>query len=384
MPTYTYSQLKSDVNGKIKGKIGVLVNPRSTINQGVRQAFSEIDFLTSRRKTQLTPNLFSGVFEYAAPSDLKGYGIITIQNQTFAPSKPWGLVPYEQFLRRQDLNTIAVSDYDGVRKIMLNASVDDDKITVSDFNSETNWTAVGDAENIDTDTTDYITSSASLTFGISSAGGTTAGVQNSSISTIDLTDYLTGNGVVTVWVKIASTTNLTNYIMRIGTDSSNYYSKTVTAQADGTAFVAGWNLLKFDLTSLTETGTVTDTACTYSALYMTKDALKVSETGYKFDDMVLHNGEINYIYYYSGYGWQTSGGTYIQNSTADSDLLNAGEEEYEIILAKCAEVAADEVDEENASQKQEIRYEKLKRAYQMGNPSESLIMVSTTADFIEL
>jgi len=34
MPTYTYSKLKSDVNARIKGKIGILIDARSTLNQG--------------------------------------------------------------------------------------------------------------------------------------------------------------------------------------------------------------------------------------------------------------------------------------------------------------------------------------------------------------
>lgn len=381
---YTYAQIKSDINARIKGKIGILVDARSTINQGVRQTVSNIDLLTSRRKARLTPNLFTGIFEYAAPTDLKGYGIITIQNQTFEGSRNWNLVPYEQFLRRQYHNTISVSDYDGFRKILLNTNVNHNKVTIGNFDSVTNWTAIGDAINIDDDKSDFITRNASLSFDISAVGGTTAGVENNTIGNVDLTEYLKGNGTVTVWVKITSTTGLTNFKMRIGSSSGNYYEKTTTTQSDGTAFVTGWNLLKFDLTSLTETGTVVDTACDYSALYMTKDASKVSETGYKFDDMILHRGEISNIYYYSGYGWQTSSGTYIKNSTADSDYVNAGEEEYEIILCKCTELCADEADEDKVSSKQADNYKTLKKTYQIGNPSEALIMVSTTVDFVQL
>jgi len=380
---YTFSQLKSDINGKIKGKIGILVDEISTINQGVRQVMSDIDLLTTRRRTRLTPNLFSGIYEYAAPTDLKGYGVITIQNQKFNKSKEWNLVPFEQFLRRQDNNTLAISDYDGIRKLFLNSNFDDDKITIQNFDTVGNITAFGDAENLSTDTSDFITANASLTFDISSAGGTTCGVEET-ISSIDLTNYLKGNGCVTVWAYITSTTNLTNYILRIGTDSSNYYYKTITTQSDGTAFVTGWNLLKFDLTSLTETGTVTDTSILYYALYFTKTTGKVSEIAYKFDDLVLHAGEINNVYYYSNYGWQTSVGVYMQNSTEDSDLLNAGPEEYELILSKCSELAADEVDEERVSIKQEKRYKDLMKVYINNNPSESLIMISTTQDFIKV
>jgi len=384
MPIYTQSILQSDINSKIKGKIGIISDPQSIINSGVRQVLADLDLLTTRRRTRLTPNLFSGVFEYAAPTDLKGYSIITIQNQTFEKSKDWGLVPYEQFLRRQDRNTIAVSDYDGIRKILLNTTINDSKNTIGSFDSTTGWTAVGDAINIDEDRDNFITRNASLSFDLSSNAGTTAGVESSTIGSFDLTEYLKGNGTATVWVYIPSITGLTNYILKLGSSSGNYYQKTITTQSDGTAFVTGWNLLKFDMTSLTTVGTPVDTAIIYSALYMTKDITKISETGYKFDDLVIHRGEINNIYYYSGYGWQSSAGTYKVNSTLPTDILNAGEEEYELILAKCTELCADDCDEDKVSQKQEKRYEQLKKIYKANNPSESLTMISTIVNFVKI
>ena len=48
-----------------------------------------------------------------------------------------------------------------------------------------------------------------------------------------------------------------------------------------------------------------------------------------------------------------------------------------------AELAADEVDEDKVSKKQEARYKQLKKAYEMTNPSEALIMINTVAQFIK-
>ena len=67
-----------------------------------------------------------------------------------------------------------------------------------------------------------------------------------------------------------------------------------------------------------------------------------------------------------------------------SNRLRSDADEYEIILAKCAELCADEVDEDNVSKKQEMRYKQLKKAYEMSNPSESLLMISTTVDFVKV
>lgn len=388
MPTYTYSQLKSDINGKIKGKLGILIDPRSTINQGVRQVSADLDLLTTRRRTALTPNLFNGLYQYTCPADLKGYSIISIQNQKFSRTPFWSLVPYEQFMRRQDPSTIAISDYDGIRTIFIQSEVDDTTTTLSMLDSLTSgggtWAAFGDAENVEATTSDFVQGNASIQFDISSAGGTTCGIVNSTLSQSDLSPFFGGRGSCTVWAYITSTTNLTNFILRVGSDSGNYYTKTVTTQFDGTAFVNGWNLLNFNLATFTTVGTPSETAMDYCAIYFTKTAGKISEVGYKFDDIVFRLGEINNLYYYSGYSWQTSGGTYIKNSTADTDYLNAGEEEYELILAKCAELCADEVDEERVSEKQQVIYNRLSKIYKASNPSESLVMVTTVADFVKV
>lgn len=388
MPNYLYSQLQSDINGKIKGKIGILTSPRSTINQGVRQVLADLDLLTTRRRTPLTPNLFNGLFEYAAPTDLKGYGIITVQNQKWTKTPFWKLVPYEQFMRRQDENTIAVSDYDFIRKLFIKSDVTDIKTTVSTLDAlgagGGTWGAFGDATNVEAGTDNYVEGNGSIKFDISSAGGTTCGIVNSTLNSSDLSGYFQGDGNCVVWAYITSTTNLTNFILRIGSSSGDYYTKTVTAQADGTAFVNGWNLLNFNLATFTTVGTPVETAIDYCALYFTKTAGKINEVGYRFDYITLRRGVINNLYYYSSYGWQNSSGTYLENSIADTDYLNAGTEEYELILAKCTELCADEVDEDNVSIKQQSRYKELSKIYKINNPSESLVMISTVATFIKV
>jgi len=388
MPIYTQTQLQSDVNGKIKGKIGILTDVQSTLNQGVREVLGDVDLLTTRRRAQLTPNLFKGVFEYAAPSDLKGYSIISVQNQKWTKTPFWSLVPYEQFLRRQDNNTIAVSDYDFRRKIFIKSMVDDVRTTISTLDSVTDgggsWIAFGDATNVEAGNDNYVEGVASIKFDISAAAGLTAGIQNTGLNRMDLSNFFVGDGNGIAWAYIVSTTGLTSFTIRYGSDSSNYYYKTVTAQADGTAFVTGWNLLNFNLAIFQTQGTPVETAMDYCAIFMNKEASKVSEVGYRFDYLSVRKGEINNLYYYSGYGWQSSAGVYKVNSTAASDVLNAGEEEYNLILAKCAELAADEVDEEKVSEKEAAKYSKLKRTYQLSNPSEALVMISTTVDFVKV
>ena len=404
MPVYSQSILKGDVNAKIKGKIGILVDFQSVLNQGVREVLSDIDMVSMRRRSQLTPNLFSGLFEYAAPTDLKGYGIITVQDQTFSHARDWSLVPYEQFMRRQDRNTIAVSDYDLVRKVLLNTynqdsrvdSVDDGtirpnaKTTISSMDALTSgggtWGPFGDVTvgEVYQDQNNFVEGTGSIRFNINASAGTTAGIVNSTLTSSDMSAYFLQNGQAFIWVYVTSTTNLTNFILRLGSSASAYNSNTTTTQSDGTAFVSGWNLLRFDLSSVTLTGVPVNTAITYCAIYMTKTAAKVSETAYRFDFLVLRRGQVNNLYYYSSYGWQTSVGVYKENSTASSDLINCTTEEYDIIKTKCSEIASYEVDEDKSGDRYAGQYKNMKRQYQMTHPSESLTMISTVADFVKV
>ncbi len=385
---YSQADLKSSVNSKIKGKIGILTDFQSTLNSGVRQVLAELDLLTTRRRTPLIPALFNGVFEYAAPADLKGYSIISIQNQKWTKTPRWSLVPYEQFMRRQDANTLSVSDYDGLRKLFIKSAINDTTTTISNLDAVGTWAIFGDATNLVASQGNFTEGTGCLQFDISAAGGTTAGIQNTTLAQTDLTDFFQGDGNATAWAYITSKTNLTNFIIQVGSDNSNYYTKTITTQSDGTAFVNGWNLLNFNLSTFTTVGTPVVTAIDYCALYFTKTAGKISEVGYKFDNIQFRVGEINNLYYYSGYGWQSSTGTYKVNSDASSDILNAGEEEYELIVAKCAELASFEVDEDKATRYSPgvtmKLYEGLKKTYKQNNPSEALIMISTTQDFVRV
>jgi hypothetical protein len=385
---YTRSQLKAKMNAGIHGRIGMLLDDDETVNSAVRQFNNDVDSLAAKRRTVLAPNLYNGIFDYTCPADLDGYKLIDLPAQAKRQDGEFFLVPSTEFDIKRQPGMVAIDDYEGIRVLKVNSKVDDHSITVSELDSLTSgssngssWTLFGDAETLATDQDDFIKGAGSIKWNISSAAGTTAGIQHASINSLDMTDYFGGTSSFFVWAKINSVANLTNYILRFGTDSSNYYSKTVTAQADGTAFVAGWNLLKFDISSYSTTGTPTNTNIKYFVIYMTKTSGKVSETDYKFDWLVLKRGVIHYVKYYSKYGWQSSAGAYKANSTDDLDLIVADNDEYEIVVEKATELAAREVKEYEIAADAERRYKEKARSYQLRNPSESKIMTSNYYDY---
>jgi len=385
---YTQADLETRLNSKIQGKKGILNSVQDTMNAGVRTLYGKVDLHSAKRKTTLTPNLFNGIFDYQCPTDLKAQSIIDIPGQAKRYDGEWMLMPTDEFVRSPRSGTVAIDDVNGVRVLKLSSAVDSKTIVVSELDSLTSggglWGAFGDAENLEKDDADFVKGAGSVKFDISSAGGTTVGIENSSANAVDITDYLDGTSAFFVWAKINSTTNLTNYILRFGTDDSNYYSKTVTTQADGTAFVNGWNLLKFDVASYSTQGTPTNTNIKYFALYMTKDAAKVSETDYKFDWLVLKKGVVHDVKYYSKYGWQNASGTYIENSSAPTDLLVADTDEFDLVVLACQIEAMEEIGyPDNEIATKENKLERKVAEYLNMSPSEAKIMMYDSYNFID-
>jgi hypothetical protein len=340
--------------------------------------FADVDLRSSKRIVTITPNVFDDVYDYTAPTDIKGYGIIDVRPQAGREiGSKIKLVSSEFFDRKKsDVNLLAaIEDDDFARKLRLNIDVNDDVTTVSDFGSTVSpsgtWGAFGDAANVIADTDNYVEGSGSLKFDLVGSGAT-AGVVNSALTAIDISDYVNA-GSALVWVYINSTTNLTNWILRIGSDSSNYYSITVTTQHDSTAFRTGWNLLRFAFVDKSTTGAPVDTACDYCALYMTKSAAK-SDDGYRVDNLELHTGEIYEIVYYTKYPWQNTSATYLENSSSATDYINADTDEFDLIVMKGKVEMYRELRDYEQMKLAQVDYENMKRAYKRRYKSEALIM----------
>lgn len=375
--TYTRSNLISGINRRTHNKQGMFVDINATCNDAVRKVAREVDLKTTKRKIALTPGLFNNEYEYACPSDLKDYSIIDIDQQVARADKEFNLVPPQEFRTNRKLSDIAIDDYNGMRVLLVNSKVDSQSLTLSELDSLTSgggtWETVGDATSLAVDTDDYFSGNASLKFNILS-GAATAGIKNTSLNSFDLTEYLGGNSAVFVRAKIASVTYLTSYTLKIGSDSSNYYTKTITAKNDGTAFVDGWNILRFDLASLTTVGTPVLTACDYIEVYMNKSTSKAAGSDYKFDIITLKKGKNSYVHYYSSFGWQDTTGTYKRNSTLSSDYLVADDGEFDLCVLAGVTIAKRELNYPQADIDDADReYVEAVKMYMLKNISEAKV-----------
>lgn len=413
---YTQSQFQSDINRGIQGKIGMLISAQDTMNEVVRNVFLKTDLRSAKRRQTLSPELYNGIFEYGLAIDFKGSKIIDLPAQARRQDGEFFLVPAEEFRRSRGggvsnvgdtggfnqatrtglrngyngtgrVGEIAIDDHNGQRVLLIDSAVDSKSVVISELDSLTSgasgsWIAFGDAENVAKDDADFIKGAGSIKWDINADGNTTAGIENSSVNSFDISDYLGGTSSYFVYHKIADADNITNLKLRFGNSSTVYHEKTVTTQHDGSAFVDGWNLLRFEVESLSNTGTVDDSAITYYAIFMTKTAGKISESDYKFDWLVLKKGVITNLAYYTKYGWQTSAGAYKENSTLSSDLLVADTDEYGLLVAEGRVMAAQETDltQQKINDLKDER-DQLKEKYELDNPSEAKLMTSGYYDY---
>ena len=387
LSSYTRNQLVSSVfDDTVHANLSNQVDVQDAVNKAAREVWADVKLKGSKRWVALTPNIFDDIYEYTAPSDLDPNGILDVapqasENRTLN-SKP-RLVATEEFDRKKGTKNlhVAVRDDDITRTLLIDIDVRDTKVEISNFDSLTgdgsDWAAFGDATAVELNSTNKVQGGSSIEFDLVGSG-TTAGVYNSNLDDINVGTDIFNNGYATVWVYINSTTNLTNFILRLGNDASNYHSETATADSAGNTFVNGWNLLRFDWADKTTTGSVDPSAIDYCALYMTKSSGK-SDDGYRFDNLVCHTGEIYNIHYHSRFPWQRDNQTYAENSAGGTDYINvADSDELEIVGDRVGMEISRRLRDWEMHRVFQSSYQDRVRVYKMKNPDQSLTLESSS------
>ncbi len=401
--TYSYSLLQRILNGKIHGRLtnlntGTDTNiERDLINSSVRIALSDVDFRGNIRETTLTPNLMDNQWDYALPTDVKGDNIIDFRPQNTDSRdefESYSLVTPEEFDRRKRVEkgiyTIINDDLD--RKLRISADVQDQTLQISTM-EDTNWgtfdtDAVNDSD-VKVDEDDFLEGAGSIRFQTDTTDttDTAVGVQNTAISTVDISDYLArGSAFVDAKLTVADT-GIHQITLRLGSDSDNYYQVSDSNQNDCSAFVAGWNKIRWDLQNKTTVGTPVDSAIDYAAIFWSRDTtttalLHLNDTDWGFDNLQLKRGKYYNLSYYTRNVWQDTTLAVNENSTNDSHTLMVQNDELEVIMAKAAELASQNLRDYQDVQYFRGEYDRLKKEYLMRNPSQAGIRTTSRYNFI--
>lgn len=388
---YTYTLFRRLLNTKIHGRIDNLnLNDTNTerdlINSAVRTTLSEIDLRGSIREAVLVPNLMDNQYDYVLPTDVKGDKIIDLRPQNTdsrGEFETYDLVTPSEFDRRKKIEKgiYTILNDDLTRFLRVAADVDDVTVVISELETVNNpdtWEGIGNTADSDvkTDADDFIQGDGAVRFSDTAvgAGDSVIGIENRAISPFNISPFL-ARGSFFVYGKLDTGDSSINTInIRLGSDSSNYYSFSDSTQNDCSAFQTGWNLLRTDASSRVTTGTPVDTAIDYAAIFWGRDSGTHLDTDFAFDYLIAKRGKYYNLSYYSRNVWQDTTFTRVENSTADSQELVLLNDEIEVVSAKAAELASQFLRDNEDAGYWNKEYERLKGNYLLSHPSQANVM----------
>ncbi len=219
----------------------------------------------------------------------------------------------------------AVERRDNDVYLVVNATPQNRATLLDDFDSgTTDWeadTTTSDATNVTIDTNEFFQGSSSINFDIdvSQSVNNKAGLVNDDVQ-LDLSS-LEDTGVFLINAFIPDVTLITSYTLRWGTDSSNYWTTTVTTDIDGNAFVsAKWLTLAFDWLGSTTVGTPDSSDIAYFRIDMNYSAGQTDDTDFRYDYFRVAKPETLTFHYASFIVGEDNAGADIYKFAATTDV----------------------------------------------------------------
>src|SRR5574343_40843 len=342
---YSVLNLKSDLTGMLHGTtLNQVTNLDGCINRAASQILEDFDPQETKRITPFANPIFSQVYDYACPADLKGNRVIDIRPQV---NRQPGELLGQQYNRDFDLGkagaydqafTISFNNF--IKTIRVAAAPQlQSGITLNDADSITSngtWTVGGNASNLSVDNVNFAAGVGCLKFDLATTGvDPSVGYLEVTMPTgIDLTTHL-NQATEFLYSYLPTATGFDSIELWWGTDNANYYKRTATLGFGSVALQNGWNLMNYDWLGCTVVGAPTITNIKYLRVVWNYDGS--AQTGVRLDNIVSRLGSIMDIEYYSKYLFRdATTGAFQETVTDDSNLINLDTEAKNILLFKTA------------------------------------------------
>lgn len=254
--SFNIANLKDGVAGLLQDtNLDSFFNVNGAIERATRTLLQRADIPEASGRQQLT--LYSGVYDYLAPTDIFGGSLVDVRPQGISRS-PNDYVykqPVELFDRTKHLlpngYQVTFETRKGVGISRIATPKTFVKAILDRMDVTTGWTAAGSASGLTEDDTVYYESPASLRFLLT---GASTGTLTKAITSTDLSDY-EDVGVIFLAIRTPSITNLTSIEVKIGSSASAYNNVSETEGFLGAWTVDDWLLVAFDLAGASQTGT---------------------------------------------------------------------------------------------------------------------------------
>lgn len=353
MANYSVLNAKADLTGIIHGTtLNKVQNLNGLFNRAARQLLADLDPQETKRYT-LTGAVFAQVYDYAAPTDLKGTKIIDIAPQVNRNPSDVFLSKYNQAFdigknfSIQDMFTVIYNQ--GLRSLRMNfnnAPAPDVIDTISAISENGTYAVGGGADDLTEDNQNFVVGGGSLQFNLLAAQST-GYLENSTLEPVDLTSEY-NQGTQFLWIYLPDASAVTAVNLRWGSSSSAYWANSVSLNQSGTAFTDGWNLLAFSWPS-SSTGSPDVTAVNYIRVTFTYDT--TLQTGILVNGLTSQLGSLLNLEYYSEDLFRDAiTGAFQATVTDDSNLINLGIESYNIFLNQLAYIVAQQLQGKDALQ----------------------------------
>lgn len=348
--SYTITTATADLAAVLHGtNVNKVQGLNNLFNRSARQLLLDIDPIETERIVLTTTPIYSQIWDYACPTDLKGNRIIDISPQVYRTAGDLLTQSYQQpfDISKNYFNNGApnftIQFNTAVKTLRINDSINlPVQISLDTCTDTTGWTAAVPASNLTLDNINWVANGGSLKFDIAAgANPSTGSISKTLPSQLDLT-YELNQASFFFYVYFPSVTGITSTTIRWGSDSSNYYSRTLTSTNEGNAFAVGWNLVRADWLGATVTGTPTVTAIDYVYVGITTDG--TAFTGINVDNIVCVMGLYRTLRYYSKYLFRDAiTGAFQETVTDASNLINLDTESYNLFLNLVAFYATQQI-----------------------------------------
>lgn len=388
----TVANIKTLVEGKLHGTtLARVAGVYNKMREAGGKVLARVDPYNTKKRYTIENAIYDKVYNYTAPSDLKGTSkIIDIRPIGDRSTHDNIMGRYgREFDIKKDTDTVSVEVLSGVKTLRLSKQLTERTVLHQCDSLTANGTVTGggDVENLTTDTLNYISGDSSIKFGLSGSTGT--GILTFALdTTIDISD-LDDVGALFEWLRFPDSTRLTSVTLRWGNDASNYWEETATAAHDRSFVSNAWQLLGHEWGSATEVGTPDADYVDWVQVQVNYTA-GTALTGVYLDNITAALGEVWEMVYYSNCLFtDTTGATWKTLPTADTDIVMLDDEHASLLVYEMMLVLAQELQGESMANDYKYFYNELYRTddknlgmyemYAMQNPSEAIIPFETYA-----
>jgi len=361
--SFTVTQIKTHMTSL--GHSGTLNKVRNIYAMFERSASAfllKCHPLESMRSAPLAAYIHDDLNNYALASDFGGLidlipeGDRGLWDRAFRDGA--GRFDREKAMRNR---TLSIEGSEGVKIARINWKSNAAKVlnAMNSLTANGTWAVVAGATNLALDTITKFSGSGSIRFDVAATGD---GIQNTGMTAVDMTNESTrGDVIFPIFLPVA--TALTSVTAIWGNDlTTNYWTGVAqTAQADGTAFKAGWNLIKVPWSTATQTGTVDPATIDSFKLTLTVTA---AIANVRVDNLLFSVGRAFDMKYYSKYLYKSAtSGSWISQPVTDDDYVMIDNDTLPLFLMECLKDMAHQMEGSDSAFDITFAEAKLKELY---------------------